>query len=105
MSPVGCRWRMFRSSSKNASDTPDSVMRAELLNDLATALESSTFVKLTLSKPKRGARDTTPTQAFVRRVDLRRGPHVSILLRYTNRDVTRNCPLADAATEIGSLLD
>ena len=80
--------------------------RDEWLGEFAGALDADVFVKLTLSKPKRGKRgDAHPKQAFVRRVDIRRTPHVSILLRYPNKDVTQNHSLADAAPAVASLLD
>jgi SAM-dependent methyltransferase len=77
----------------------------ELLDELAQALAAGRFVKLTLGRPKRRAQsEATPAKAFVRLVDIRRAPHISILLRYPTKDVTRNHPAADAAAVIGSLM-
>jgi SAM-dependent methyltransferase len=79
--------------------------RDEWLSELAAALSTDTFVKATLGKPKRSHGDAVrPKHAFVRRVDIQRVPHVSILLRYPNKDLTQNHPLADAAAAIGALL-
>ena len=80
---------------------------AALLTELALALASGEFVKLTLSKPQRAGADagSRPTQAFVRRVDIKHAPHISILLRHPTKDVTENHPVADAAGVIGKLLD
>jgi SAM-dependent methyltransferase len=79
---------------------------SELLDELPQALAAGRFVKLTLSKPKRGAphAESKPAQAFVRLVDIRHAPHISILLRYETKDVTQNHPVADAAAVIGSLI-
>jgi len=79
--------------------------RVEWLDEFAAALAAGTFVKLTLSKPKRARDAARPKQAFARRVDIRHAPHVSVLLRYPNKDVTQNHPVADAPPKIGALLD
>jgi SAM-dependent methyltransferase len=78
----------------------------ELLAELGDALTDGQFVKLTLSKPRRAAphAEPAPTQAFVRLVELRHAPHISILLRYPTKDVTENHAAADAGTAIGALL-
>lgn len=78
----------------------------ELLTELVGALSGGRFVKLTLSKPKRGAPDdgSRPTQAFIRLVDIKHAPHISILLRHPTKDITENHPVADAAGVIGSLM-
>jgi SAM-dependent methyltransferase len=78
--------------------------RARLLELLAEALSDGTFVKLTLSKPRQGALPDGPRQVFARPVDLRAGPHLSLLFRHPTRDVTRNVPLAAARDEIAALL-
>jgi len=78
--------------------------RSRLLDHLSEALSGGTFVKLTLSKPRKGAPADGPRQVFARPVDLRAGPHLSLLFRHPTRDVTRNVPLADARDEIARLL-
>jgi SAM-dependent methyltransferase len=78
--------------------------RAQLLDLLATALSDGSFVKLTLSKPARGAPADGPRQVFARPVDLRAGPHLSLLFRHPSKDVTRNVPRADARDEVARLL-
>ena len=80
--------------------------RDEWLIELKATLAAGTFVKATLGKPKRGEGDEArPKQAFVRRVDIRRAPHVSVLLRYPSKDVTSNHPLGDAAAALARLLE
>ncbi len=78
----------------------------ELLAELDTALATQRFVKLTLSKPRRGAAqaESGATQAFVRLVEIKHAPHISILLRHPTKDVTENHAVADAAAVIGALL-
>ena len=79
---------------------------AELLAELIDALAAQQFVKLTLSKPMRHGSDagSRPTQAFVRLVEIKHTPHLSILLRHPTKDVTENHPVADAAAAIGLLM-
>ena len=80
--------------------------RADWLGAFAAALDAGTFVKATLGKPKRGAADRAlPKQAFVRCVEIRHAPHVSVLLRHANKDITQNHPIADAVAAIAALLD
>ncbi len=78
--------------------------RARLLDLLSEALSGGTFVKLTLSKPRKGAPPDGPRQVFARPVDLRAGPHLSLLFRHPTRDVTRNVPRATAREDIAALL-
>ncbi len=78
---------------------------ADLLRELTQALAEGCFVKLTLSKPKRGTHSgSRPNRAFVRLVDIKHAPHISILLRHPTKDLTENHPLADAADVVGILL-
>ncbi len=73
----------------------------EFVAALAESLEQSSFVKLTLGKGRRdGLR-----QAFVRLVEIRGEPHVSISLRRANKDVTENHRVADAAATIRGFLE
>lgn len=77
---------------------------AELLDLLAAALVDGSFVKLTLSKPVRGAPADGPRQVFARPVELRAGPHVSLLYRHPSKDVTRNVPRGEAREAVAALL-
>src|SRR5262249_55231620 len=108
-SPGHCddpRPALMTSPPQQPRQTGVSSARVEWQGELATALTAGTFVKLTLGKPKRGKDDVAgPKQAFVRCVDIRHAPHISILLRYPNKDVTQNHPIAAAATAIGEYLD
>jgi protein-L-isoaspartate O-methyltransferase len=73
----------------------------EFVAALAGSLEEGTFVKLTLGKGRRdGLR-----QAFVRLVDIRGEPHISISLRRVNKDVTENHRVADATGTIRGFLE
>ncbi len=75
----------------------------DLVAQLVTSLADGSFVKLTLSKPRR--RDASEAkQAFVRKVPIRGEPHLSILWRYPTRDITQNHPVAEAALVIGQAL-
>ena len=66
--------------------------RAELLDALDEALRANTFVKLTLGKGRDRWR-----QAFIRLVEIRKAPHLSVLLRRDGAaDATENHPIADA---------
>ncbi len=73
----------------------------EFVSQLSDSLAENTFVKLTLGKGRRdGLR-----QAFVRLVEIRGEPHISISLRSVNKDVTENHRVADAAEAIRRLLE
>jgi SAM-dependent methyltransferase len=72
----------------------------EFIGTLAQSLDEHTFVKLTLGK---GLRDDL-RQAFVRLVEIRGAPHISISYRHTNKDVTANHPVASAPEVIRQLL-
>ncbi len=77
---------------------------AALVQALTTALESGTFVKATLSKSaKRGPGEAT--QAFVRLVQIKGQPHISVLWRYPSKDVTRNHPVGAAGEVVAALLE
>ncbi len=84
-----------------------STVHDELLNELVAALDAGAFVRLTLGKAKRTSSDRSlrPIRAFVRVVDIRSAPHLSVLLRYPNKDVTENHPIADARPAIRALLE
>ncbi len=78
--------------------------RTRFLDVLSEALSGGTFVKLTLSKPRKGAPADGPRQVFARPVDLRAGPHLSLLFRHPTRDVTRNVPRSTAREDVAALL-
>jgi hypothetical protein len=69
---------------------------------LASSWLDGTFSKLTLGKP-RGS-DPTLQNAYVRRVHLKSGPHLSFIWRHNTRDVTKNLPPDEAIAEVGRLL-
>jgi SAM-dependent methyltransferase len=71
---------------------------------LRDSLAAGTFVKLTLSKPRRGLPDDAPNQAFCRVVDIRKAPHLSVLFRHPRKDITTNWPVAEAAAVIEAQL-
>ena len=73
----------------------------EFLSALTQSLHEHTFVKLTLGK---GLRDDL-RQAFVRLVEIRHEPHISIAFRHVNKDVTTNYPVANAPEVIRQLLE
>ncbi len=77
---------------------------ARFLTLLRTALADGTLVKLTLGKPRPGAPDPTLRNVFARPVTLKAGPQVSLVFRYTTRDVTKNTPPAEAAVLVAELL-
>jgi hypothetical protein len=75
--------------------------RDEFIATLAQALGDGTFVKLTLGK---GMRDEL-RQAFVRLVQIRHEPHITISFRHAHKDITANHPVAAAPGVIRQLLD
>ncbi len=84
-------------------DPPEATAR--LLTELARALEAQTFVKLTLSKPRKGAADEDrPLRAVGRLVEIRGEPMLSLVLSHKTRDITRNHPLAEAPDAVWELL-
>ncbi len=74
-----------------------------LLAALNSALSSSTFVRLTLSKSR--GRGDVATQAQLRLVTIRGEPHVSVRLRYPSRDITVNHALKDTVTAVRTLME
>jgi hypothetical protein len=74
--------------------SPDTPPREDFLAQLAASVRDSTFVKLTLGKP-RGA-DTTLRQLLVRPVNLRGAPHLSFVWRHETQDITKNHPVEEA---------
>ncbi|MEO7404188.1 MAG: SAM-dependent methyltransferase [Burkholderiales bacterium] len=78
----------------------------EFIDSLGLALAARTFVKLTLSKPRRpgASGEPAPKQAFGRLVEIQQAPHLSLVLRYPTNDITENHPIADASAVIGRML-
>jgi hypothetical protein len=77
-----------------------------LVATFTEALSQGSFVKLTLSKPRKPADplEPGPDQAFVRLVEIRKRPHVSVLFRYKRKDVTNNWPVEQAGAVISEQL-
>ncbi len=73
-----------------------------LLSEITAALTAGTLVKLTLSKPRRGL--PGPDQAQIRPVQLRDQPHITVLLRHANKDITENHPISDAPLVLAELM-
>ena len=76
--------------------------RTRFLAKLDASLRAGAFVKLTLSE-YRGA-ETGLRNLYGRPVELRDGPHVSLVWRYATRDVTKNVPPGEAVAMLGKLL-
>jgi SAM-dependent methyltransferase len=76
--------------------------RGRLLELLAAALRDGTFVKITLSR-HRGP-EPELRNVYGRIVELRAGPHLSLVHRYATRDVTKNRPLAEGLPVVEELL-
>ena len=66
---------------------------------LEAAWGAETLVKLTLSQPEAGL-----LNVYGRVVELREGRRLSLVWRYTTRDVTKNLPLDEALATLGPLL-
>ncbi|OIQ86382.1 hypothetical protein GALL_317680 [mine drainage metagenome] len=64
------------------------------LDLLRQALADGALVKLTLGRP--AAKDSAVLTLFARPVQLKTGPHLSLVLREARRDTTQNLPLGDA---------
>ena len=76
-----------------------------LLQAFTDALASGAFVKMTLSKSRPAEGDQpVATQAFIRPVDIKKAPHISVLFRYPTKDITTNYPRARAVEVVGDLL-
>ncbi len=80
------------------SDAP----RTRFLAKLDASLRAGAFVKLTLSE-YRGA-EKGLRNLYGRPVELRDGPHVSLVWRYATRDVTKNVPPGEVVAALGKLL-
>ena len=76
----------------------------ELIRATVEALAAGSFVKLTLSKPRHRGDPAQPTQAYLRLVEIRHAPHLSMLLRHPDKDITQNHPVAAAAAVLDAFL-
>ena len=76
--------------------------RTRFLASLENAVTSGAFVKLTLGKSR--SSDPTLKNLFVRRVELKSGPHLSFLWRHATRDITKNHPIPEGLANISSLI-
>lgn len=74
------------------------------LEKIRAALSDETFVKLTLSQPAASG-DRDLRNLYGRIVDLKDGRSLSLVFRYSRRDVTKNVPLREAADAIAPHLE
>ena len=81
---------------------PPASPRDRFLDVLRSAVQTGAFIKLTLAK-YRGA-DEGLKNCFVRPVQLKSGPHLSFVWRYSTRDVTKNHPPAEALALLETLI-
>ncbi|MDB6114107.1 MAG: Methyltransferase domain protein [Lacunisphaera sp.] len=80
----------------------DQPLRDDFLGQLSAGVRDSSFVKLTLGKP-RGA-DETLRQLLVRPVMLRGTTHLSFVWRHETQDITKNHPVAEGLAALAKLL-
>jgi hypothetical protein len=76
--------------------------RARFMELFAAGLRDRTFVKITLSRYR--GQETELRNVHGRLVELRAGPHLSLIYRYSTRDVTKNRPLAEALPAVKEML-
>jgi SAM-dependent methyltransferase len=69
---------------------------------LAASLAQTSFVKLVLAKPQGG--EPGLERLIVRQVLLRGEACLSLVYRYTTRDITKNLPLAEALAQLQALV-
>jgi SAM-dependent methyltransferase len=81
---------------------PVAPARDRFLTLLKSAVAAGQLTKLTLGKPRGG--DPTLRNLMVRPVELKSGPHLSLVWRHTTRDITKNLPPAAALAVIEPLL-
>ena len=81
------------------TDTPP---REDFLAQLGTSVRDSSFVKLTLGKPRGTV--ATLRNLLVRPVTLRGTPHLSFVWRHDRQDITKNHAPEDAITELAALI-
>src|SRR5207237_2971084 len=73
----------------------------ELIDALARSLATGNFVKLTLGKGRGGHR-----QAFIRLIEIRKEPHLTILIRKDGAaDLAENHPISAAPQVVRELLE
>ena len=82
-------------------DKPDPI--SQFLKKLSVSLEDGSFVRLTLSPGERTPNQ--PRKTLGRLVDLKGRPHLSLTLRYENRDAVRNIPVSEVEESIRSQLE
>lgn len=92
--------RRKQSGVSSPAMTADATDR--FLEKLRAALTAGTFAKLTLSEP----REAEPglRNVYARCVEVRGARQMSLVSRYTTRDMTRNLPIAEAVETIGGML-
>jgi hypothetical protein len=76
--------------------------REHFLGLMRDAARGDSLVKLTLGKPSEG--DSTLRNLFVRPVRLKAGPRLSIVWRYSTKDVTKNLSAEDALVLLEPLI-
>ncbi|MBI2496405.1 MAG: SAM-dependent methyltransferase [Opitutae bacterium] len=76
--------------------------REQFLAQLGASVRDGSLVRLTLGKP-RGA-DPTLRNLFVRPVEVRGAPHLSLVWRHERQDITKNYPREDALTALAPLI-
>src|SRR5688572_12538444 len=78
------------------------VPREEFFAVLSASVRDGTFARLTLGKP-RGA-DPTLQKLLIRPVTLKSGPHLSLVWRHDQRDITKNLEPDEGVREIDRLI-
>jgi hypothetical protein len=80
---------MLAALSLPMSDAAAASPRAKFLALLQSSLAEKTFVKLTLSDPKKNAENGLKN-IYARTIELRAGRKLSLLYRYPTKDITKN---------------
>ena len=75
---------------------------AQFIAEIRSSVADQTFQRVTLGKFKNEL--STLQHVYVRIVDLRAGPQLSLNYRYPNQDITKNSPVSDGITTIASWL-
>ncbi len=81
---------------------PQLSAKERFLGFLRNSIEQGSLVKMTLGKYQ--GSDPELKNVFVRPVTLKAGPHLSLVLRYSTRDVTKNHSPAEALTLLQGLI-
>jgi hypothetical protein len=74
---------------------PDATPAEQICAKLAESLARGTFARLVLSSP--GSQGDAPDKILGRFVILKGAPYLSVTLRYSTRDVTKNLPVSEGA--------